>query len=366
MNQDRIVSASIDFRPLSYEQTFAHIEADKENLIDIYLSINGKPLITNDASSGKSLNGIRVYYHYHKGFNPDDREEETEFAVDITPSVIYEIKRMIDLDQAKSRSQYKSALDEWLYTEKKLGVQYPGGDIFEAEMPIARRQKDLQPLSNSLDQLGNQDIGWGGNLHIFNFLYSYIDIPAVALSSVIRHHNQNSDKKIDPASLKKAKITFSSGRCRKFIPYSEWLQADLRLGGTLNVRLEYYYQNPLVGKVIQMEQRTDKLENRASDLEQRCSALEGKISSTDIDVDIQKARVDDLELSLQEIRLYIDPLQESSIQKRLDILDKNISQLAISSARLNEEVNSNNTQVVSLDTKIDTLKESIRQLIGNR
>lgn len=365
MNHSRVTSSTTSFRHLSYESTIEPLSVDKGDLIEILISFNGAPFIASDDFSGKSPNNVRIYYHYRVGLNAENQEKENEFVADITDSIISEMKRLLDLDQVKYRSQFKEALDEWLFTVKKLGAQYPGGDIFESEIPIAQRLKNLQPLSRNLELLGDQRIGWGGNLHILNFLYSYIDLPPLSLSSVIRHHNLNSNPQISLNSLAQAKLTFSSGRCRKFIPHIDWLESELILGGAITIRLEYQYLDPLVQKVATLGLRVDDCETQITSLEQMLSELSEKLSSIGVEVNDHSLRIDDLELALEAFRPYLDPTLDSSIQSRLALLDKNTIRLADAASSTSEGVLSNTAQLQNLLVKIETLSSSINRLLGN-
>src|SRR5262249_50756611 len=152
------LSATVMFAPFNFEGVVLLPQDSRALLLDVKCVLHGQPAFLQ-GPLGVGVDDVRVYID----------------TIEITDAVTSCLRKAIDkADQAKLKAQYRTALDQWLAVEAKLGASHPGDTSHDAE--IADKLVNTVPLSTTLDRLGNRKTGASGNLHIFNFLYSQIDI----------------------------------------------------------------------------------------------------------------------------------------------------------------------------------------------
>lgn len=160
------------------------------------------------------------------------------------------------LDQHVLKAQYKRALDAWLDLEGKLGGAYPANDL-AGERAKAQQLLATVPLSATLDRLGNRRAGWGGHLHIFNFLYTLIEIPPISLHELITRHNAaNAGAEIQREDIRTA--MFSLGPCRFF--NAGWDPRNPLPAGSLSCLIESHHHDPLEDRVTALEEKLAALQ----------------------------------------------------------------------------------------------------------
>lgn len=244
----KVIENSVLFRPLNYEHITKIPDQDISLLSEINLSINGQPTYLNEAI-GSGLHDLHIYI---KGN-------------DITNSVIYVLKNKLDLaDQNNLKSEYQLALDGWLSLEEKLGDDWPPGNILELERNIANTLVNKLPISKNINKLGDNSVGWNGNLHIINFLYKHIKIAPISLQEVIEHFNKNNQIQIIFSELGDSELIFSSGSCRLFA--NDWNPKKYYPSGVLNYRIEYFYKNPFIDQINDIIKRLTSLETQYDSL----------------------------------------------------------------------------------------------------
>lgn len=230
----RIISERITFVPYNYEYVLPVPQTDRVLVQDVLISIHGSVGTHHPGSSfGVSCNDIRLYAN----------------GVDLTAAYIESLKRLLSAkDQAVLKAEYAGALNNWLELEEKLGAAYGTPDLAR-EKEIARQFIETTPLSNNLNKLGDvKGGGWGGNLHMFNFLYRDITLPPVSLIDVVNRHNATPQTRVEPKEIQK--LCFSSGPCRLFD--ASWDPANVP-AGTLNCLLEIRLHNLLEDRVEKLE-----------------------------------------------------------------------------------------------------------------
>ncbi len=243
----RIIENTINFKIFNSEHTVLIPSQDINLLTDIYLQIYGHPsYLETGRQVGIGLDDLHVYLNQY----------------DVTNSIIVRLRNNLDnMDQERVKSQYKKALDNWLKLEENLGATYPGKGIGK-DRDIAKRNLEMQPISANLSKLGDMTSGWGGNLHIFNFLYKQIDLSTVSLKKVIEHYNSTAMEPVDLSNLGSIRITFSVGTCRLFS--SAWSSIHPLPAGSLTYRLEFNYHDPLIDKVLSLEKKVNDLKTEIS------------------------------------------------------------------------------------------------------
>lgn len=230
----RTISDRITFVPLNYEYAFPVPHTDKNLIQDLLLSLHGSSSPHHPgASIGVSCNDIRFYAD----------------GIDLTVSFMEILKKLISSsDQKLLKLQYTTALYKWLEMEEKLGGSYGTTDLIK-EKEIAKKFIDTSPLSDNLNKLGDvKGGGWGGNLHIFNFLYRDISLPPVSLVDVVNLHNTTQPNKVQLKEMQR--LYFSSGPCRLFD--TTWTPSNIPTG-TLNCLFEIRIHNLLEDRVEKLE-----------------------------------------------------------------------------------------------------------------
>ena len=160
---------------------------------------------------------------------------------DLTSTIIRSLhEQLANQDNAiRMRNQYHRALEEWIALEQQIG------DAFS--VPTERDRNEVRKLMTAgdlpdlLDRLGNTDMGWGGNLHIFNYLFHKISLAPLSLSETLKRyfaaHPGATPKELN--KLEACHVTFSSGP-RRSIGNSSYQ-------GAVAYRLEISYSNPADG-----------------------------------------------------------------------------------------------------------------------
>lgn len=243
MNHVRHIERQICFAPFVHEQTIAFPLDDRIHLEFVFFQLYGLPADRDGMPRGLFPNHIHAYID----------------GVDVTSSVIVELKKKIaERKPSDVLAQYKIGLDAWLLLARSYGAAYPGDIARDAALAT---QLVTNPIPESLlDSLGNAQIGSGGCLHIFNFLYQSIDINPVSMWDVLSTHNGSGLPKVDVKGSASPKLVLSSGPCRYF---DAAFDPKKFLGqGAVNLRLSLSYHDPLEDKIKEMERKLDRLQKQ--------------------------------------------------------------------------------------------------------
>lgn len=244
MDHIRTINERISFLPYNYEYTFFTPFVDRILVRDVVISTYGSPSLAHPGGRiGVSCNDIHLYID----------------GIDFTKLFIDALKANIDKRNAADvKKEYAFALEKWLELEEKMGAAYGTQDI-QKEKQIVQQLLNTTPLSNVLNQLGDTKVGWGGNLHIINFLYNEIELEPVSLVKLVDKHNTLNATQIDKQQIKR--ITFSSGPCRLFS--NDWNPLDVPTGG-LDCLFEIRYHNLLEDRVEKLEHQMETLQTEIS------------------------------------------------------------------------------------------------------
>lgn len=357
LNSIRTIGNTVTFKVFNYEHNVSSPSQNRDLLTDIYLSLHGHPTyLETGRRAGIGLEDLRVYLD----------------SYDITNSVIACLRNNLDaVDQVQLKSQYEHALNNWLLLEEKLEAAYPGKGI-NKDRAIAKHLLETKPLSANLAKLGDQTAGWGGNLHIFNFIYCQLNIPLISLKSVVEHFNAANSEPIDFSSLGKANFTFSIGPCRLFTP--KWNPTQPFPQGTLTYGFEFNYHDPILDRVTSLENRVLSLEDRATVLENRVTSLEDKFNDVDNRLISLSERVDDIDSRVNSLDDEFSSLQED-FTEQLDLLVEKVSETEPESLqrqhlipiqntlnRANDDLNKCLKDLTSHELQIKHLKTSVEQV----
>jgi hypothetical protein len=244
VNHVRYVDQSLDFGSLCHEHIIAFPLEDRTNLEFVWCQINGSARSPGLAVARAVFpNDIRVFID----------------EVEITPSVIIELQKKIRArDVADVQREYKRGLDAWIRLATAYGNIYPG-DAAKDAAQAAELSKTPDP-SSLLNRLGDVQVGSGGSLHIFNFLYEHINIDPVSMWDVVATHNATAATPIDVKQSKNPKLTLSSGPCRLF--GGDFDPVKFGAQGNVRLRMILSYHDPLDDRVTELERKLDRLQKQ--------------------------------------------------------------------------------------------------------
>ncbi|MCA8953905.1 MAG: hypothetical protein KDE27_30625 [Planctomycetes bacterium] len=313
MNHVRYLTNTMMFAPLNYEHTLWLPQAHREQLVDVAVSLRGHASQTDHGGLvGFGVHDVRVYLD----------------GVELTTFVIQELRRLMDaMDQQLLRSSLSAALQDWLHLVRELGRAY--GASVEEEQREVDRMLATEPLSANLNQLGDYRVGWTGNLHPFNFLYTHIPLPSVSFFQVIREYNRNQRDESLRLDLKTIRaMTLSHGPCRLF-DRASWSPTDPAPRGSVTCIVETHYHNTLEDRLKELEERLERLqETILGELKKMSRALSPagpirkQLAELERATDAVKLQMD---ASLQELASHVRQIQ--SLQANTDQLRRAIEHL---------------------------------------
>jgi hypothetical protein len=247
MNHVRPLGDILSFAPSNYEHILFLPAADRDQLVDVKLSLHGHPtLLSHGGLLGTGCEDVHVYLN----------------DVDFTELIVDDLRRKLDAwDQEALARAYERGLNAWLKLEAALGAAYGTQDL-AAERAAAAALLAVRPLSKNLDHLGYHTAGWSGNLHIFNFLYNLIPLSPISLNELIERHNaQAGAAQIDRGQIDFA--TFSCGPCRFYA--ANWSPSNPVPRGSLSVLIESHHHDPLEDRVVELERKVAALQQLVQD-----------------------------------------------------------------------------------------------------
>lgn len=228
----RLWATEVDFGLYVYEHHYILPDEQRELLQDVSLAVSAK--------GSSQPNGLTT--------GPDDVRLYID-GTDVTPSYITVLTEELNKPEFAdtAAAQYEAATGAWIELAEALGAAYSG----DPEADKARRGEliAVRPIGNLMDRLGNiAQSGWGGYLHLFNYLYGEVDAPWVSLREVGQRAG------VDLSVAKR--LTISAGPCRLFT--DDWTPPAAK--GAVRMQAELRYSNPLLPRVEILEQRLDELE----------------------------------------------------------------------------------------------------------
>lgn len=140
----------------------------------------------------------------------------------------------------KLKRQYHAALDRWIEVEKQMGDAF--SIPVDRDQHIALKLKNESQLSKLMRQLGDSMLGWGGNLHLFNYIYTDVSIQPVSLSAVLEEYFSENPKvpRRQLQDINPCFLTFASGTMNAHSDGS----VNAVSQGAVSYRLEILYTNP--------------------------------------------------------------------------------------------------------------------------
>jgi hypothetical protein len=175
-------------KTLAFDQTHDRFRVfvpnvDSGELKDLALSLNG---------------GLNPYFTLSGGLFlwPDSVQlsivgqlGSTAYSQDITSPLLKEMRRLIDLqDRHAVMEAYAAGMADWLrhvetyFTNGTMGYTRA---VLDRDRALAKSLVEVNAASELLDQMGNRSCGFGGSLHIFNYLYTYVPLSPVSIGKFL-------------------------------------------------------------------------------------------------------------------------------------------------------------------------------------
>ncbi len=335
------LGGELRFEPLRYEHIIPLPTHRWTDIRDILMTIHGNP---TKALHFQSVENVHIHLNEHN----------------ITPAVLECLKTKIDTgDQDVLKLQYQNALDKWMELVKKLIKERPANEVYNfysGYTTIDREEKKKDefvkkvPLSENLDQLGSfpknpgkKEGNWSGNLHIFNYLYTYIDIPPLSLNEIWEKYLQITPKLPSgtPAhwfKLSEIKFVVSAGPTR--LGKEHWDPPGLDVHqpddpqneyptGSVSFLFEMLYHDPLVDEVDRLR---DDLKKLRADVEALAVLVVNQLNA---------------------ILTEVGP--QGTIQNRIGQIDGEVSKIIT-------ELTKAGTNITNLGTKVTEIEIKVKQL----
>jgi hypothetical protein len=294
----RPLSVSIDFSPLQLERRIFLRTADNAVLLDSYLTITTRPSLLFKGGNDNSItypNALKIAFGYFDG--------EKLSVIDLTAGIIEQIRKELDtMDQDMLRLSYLAGMASDLESISALR-DMPSSQQSSTNAKL-QRLANAKPLSSLLAQLGESttEASIGGQLFISNFLYSFINIPAISINRVLSAH------KISLQDLK-----------HPFLIISQPLNGR-PVGGQAIVVIEPVYHNELIDEFRDLE---GKIKVRLLEIHQRLAPdgeiLQGIANTKDSIMRLTRV-LKEFDASLRDQALQIQSLlrTDTSIDSKLD------------------------------------------------
>jgi chaperonin cofactor prefoldin len=291
MDHLRLETSRVSFDRLNFTQTIwlPTYDAQKKDLLDVGIILHGV------RSEAFGYTGMRVHLNDH----------------DITKAIIGShqngkgLQGKIHALGAAARDQYEKAMNDCVKFMDRIAskdIDKTTGDIptdedspsRDVQKPIMQKLLAVNPVAKNLDQLGDLEVGWQGNLHIFNYLYTDIAIEPLSLNEIWKDYQAQSGTAVDWKTLDNLRLILSvdpgsldpivDGEGNRDYP-------GTIPEGTVLCRLEARYHDPLEDEIEALKKRVKDLEDRMTKLEGRVSVLEGDVAALKADVAILKGDV---------------------------------------------------------------------------
>lgn len=243
MNHIRLIERAVAFAPFAHEQTVVFPLNDRVHLEFLWFQLHGSPASREGMPRGIFPHSARAYID----------------GIEVTRSIVIELKKKLSAKPvAQIQAQYRAGMDAWLRLARAYGAGYPGNAAND-EARAAVLATDPDPAS-LLTMLGDNQVGSGGCLHIFNYLYHCIDIDPVSMWDLVNTHNSSGATPIDVKASVSPKLTLSSGPCRLFDAGFDPVQYKGQ--GALMLRLVLSYHDPLEDQLAELKRQLDRLQRQ--------------------------------------------------------------------------------------------------------
>lgn len=321
------ISLSFEFSTQNFEYQFPLPSNDEGFLEDVEFSIFSYPVLRSGPGSGgrASVNDLHIYL--------GDQ--------DFTSAFREILKELLDSsDQNILLAQYKKALDSWIDMATKLEPRYSGNLGFDKAQRVLLLQ--AAPLSSLLTKLGDKSAGSTGVLHIFNFLYRNIKIPAVKLIDLINKFNELNGANLDLSTVNTEVLTFSTGPSRFFS--NDWPHHEENVGGAVSCFITLRYHNPNDDAIENLGNRLTELELTNTDHETRIGDLEEELNN----------KLEEIIDQLDEIYELLE--DEGVIFKKISSMEDAITEVKKSLNLAQSSFKSHQELLVSIEKRLDDLK----------
>jgi hypothetical protein len=257
-------SWNFTFAVQSYEHFAPFPEKHADLLKEVRIRLSGCPsgLPIGDKYGG-SVEDVHVYLRYYTK-DPTDEHKDNEVIIDLTSVFVYEMHELLANNLPEVQERYRRALENWIKLERELGEGYGPTEIIDQDEGLIDTLSKLEPLP---DKLGDGNVGWRGNLHIFNFLYTYIPFQPFSLLNIVGRATGGVDALAFLRSLNRPSLIVSAGPCR-LVDFVGWQKSRKNMrAATVNLWLEFEYENPLDSEVANHSARIQKLEEDFAELQ---------------------------------------------------------------------------------------------------
>jgi len=247
VNHIRLIERTISFAPFVHDDIIPFPLDDRIQLEHLWVQIHGAPAHRETAANGLFPTDVRAYID----------------GIEVTKAIVTELKKAIAAADAKKvRTQYKAGLDAWIKMGNAFGADlYPGNLV--TDTALAGQLAATADPATLLTALGDNFSGSDGCLHIFNYLYNWIDLRSISLWDVVETHNASGATPLDVKKAKAPKLYLSNGPCRifdnTFHPFSPKGQ------GAVKLRLTLSYHDPQEDKVKELEGKLERLQKQVLD-----------------------------------------------------------------------------------------------------
>lgn len=277
----------LEFNSLLREHNLLIPAFDFFDLVDIrfrfYTQPSFQPLIP-----AQSLFGVKDLRFYING-------------VDHTKYLKADLKNIFGLiNKSKIKSQYKSGALAWI----KFMEQYKDS----WGINIADEEKTLNALLSApnfdeqLKILGDKHYGFGGNLHLINYIYKDIELESLSLKRIINYRQKELSKpEIDFSSFESIKLTISQGPAPSFESFDA---INTQPRGRMFYFLEYIYNNPVEELLQTILKKITDTQNWVE--LQRINYLEPLKNQVDILETETKAKFDEYKLQITGLSKVIE------------------------------------------------------------
>ena len=314
MEHVRILSNLVVFDAFNRERVIYIPASDKATLLDVNLSLFG------------GYNQIPLPGH---PVSPDDvhvlmlaMNGKTSITLDLTSALIALLQSALDgSDRDQLKSEYNAAASRCIANIQTLTfLNLPPTAFQDAEVYVSKLLHSSS-LSQALTRLGDRTTPLFGNLHPFNYLYTDIPLPSVALSRILIQNASSGGQSLTLSNLSNVRFVISHGpssRTSQPVP-----SKDPSLpSGCVSTTLEATFHNRLIDEVTDLESETrQRLAQIRQDLWAQ-GPIQTAISKVRDDLISTTSQLSTITSSIQEHELQVASLTQlvTAIRSKVDRL----------------------------------------------
>lgn len=218
----------LEFNSLLREHNLLIPAFDFFDLVDIRLRFYAQPSF-QPLIPAQSLFGVKDLRFYING-------------VDHTKYLKADLKYIIRLaDKSRIKKQYKEGALSWI----KFMEQYKDSWSIniETEKETLNKLLSASNFDEQLKVLGDKSYGFGGNLHLINYIYKDIALESLSLKRIINYRQKELGKsETDFSSFENIRLTIAQGPAPSFESFDA---INTQPRGRMFYFLEYIYNNPV-------------------------------------------------------------------------------------------------------------------------